>query len=324
MSGDTTSQIVRRVLELEAQSILDLIPRLNSAAADLAVELLAECRGRVIAIGMGKMGCIARKAAATFCSTGTPAIFLPASEALHGDLGIVTSSDVAFILSNSGETEEILKLLPYLQRQSVPMIALTGSTKNNLARAANVVIDVGVTREADENCPAPTSSTTTTLAVCDALAVALLRKRGLTREEFALLHPGGNLGRKLLLTVEQLMRRGNRIPLTVAETVLREAIVLMSRGGLGAVFVIDSQNHLTGILTDGDLRRIFQSKSNPLDVPIQELMIREPHAIGPDELAARALRVMEDSAITVLPVVDDQWRVIGAIHLHDLLHAQLA
>ena len=323
MSDGETKKIIRQVLEIEARSVLDLIPRLTSAV-DKAVELLAACQGRTIAIGMGKMGCIARKAAATFASTGTPAIFLQASDALHGDLGIVTSSDVVLILSNSGRTEEIIKLLPYLKRSAVPIIALTGSPSSSLAQASSVVIDVGVAAEADPNCPAPTSSTTATLAMCDALAIALLRKRGLTREQFAIFHPGGNLGRKLLLTVGDLMRLGDRVPLAALTICLRDAIMIMSRGGLGAVFVADAEQQLVGILTDGDLRRIFQANPNPLDSKLDHLMIRSPQTIRAEELAAQALQIMERQSITVLPVVDGQGRVVGALHLHDLLQAQLA
>lgn len=323
MSHPSINETMRRVLESEAQSILDLIPRLN-ASADRTIELLAGCSGRVIAVGMGKMGSVARKAAATLSSTGTPAIFLQPSEALHGDLGIVTAQDVALVLSHSGETEEILRLLPYLQRASVPIVALTGSEKNSLARAATVVLNVGVQSEADAECPAPTCSTTAALAMCDAVAVALMRRRGLTREQFAIFHPGGNLGRKLLLTVGQLMRRGENVPTVPPDTRLREAIVTISKGSIGAVFATNGDGRLQGILTDGDLRRIFQSTPNPLDMPLSQWMIKQPHTIAADALAAKALRLMEDRAVTVLPVVDEQGRVTGAIHLHDLLQAQLA
>ncbi len=323
MSDNDSQKIIRQVLEIEARSVLELIPRL-SPEVDKAIDLLAACQGRVIAVGVGKMGCIARKAAATLASTGTPAVFLQASDALHGDLGIVTPSDVVLILSNSGQTDEILKLLPYLKRSSVPIIAMTGMPNSTLAQASSIVIDVGVAAEADPDCPAPTSSTTATLAMCDALAIALLRKRGLTREQFAIFHPGGNLGRKLLLTVGDLMRIGVRVPLASPSVCLREAIMTMSRGALGAVFVVDGSEQLVGILTDGDLRRIFQANPNPLDSRLEDLMIRGPRTISAEELAAEALRIMEVHSITVLPVVDREQHVVGALHLHDLLQAQLA
>jgi arabinose-5-phosphate isomerase len=323
MSEAATCELIRRVLELESQAIRDLIPRVEASAAK-AVEALAACRGRVITTGMGKMGCIARKAAATLASTGTPAIFLHASEALHGDLGIASSSDILLALSNSGETDELIRLIPFMQRASIPIICLTGSPKSTLAQASAIVIDTGVSQEADPECPAPTSSTTAALAMCDALAVALMRRRGLTRDQFAIFHPGGQLGRKLLLTVADLMKTGNKIPIARPDVQLREAIVRMSRGGLGAVFVQDPQERLMGILTDGDLRRIFESKSNPLDKTLDELMVRHPKQIGPCELAAAALRQMESHSITVLPVVDSDGRIVGALHLHDLLQAQLA
>ncbi len=323
MSADATRDIIRQVLEIEARSILDLVPRVDASTSQ-AVEVLAACQGRVIATGMGKMGCVARKAAATLASTGTPAFYLNASEALHGDLGIITSSDVLLALSNSGETDEIVRLLPFMQRSSIPIIALTGGARSTLAQASAIVIDVGVANEADLDCPAPTCSTTAALAMCDALAIALMRKRGLTRDQFAIFHPGGQLGRKLLLTVGNLMKSGDRIPLAQPKLILRDAIVTMSRGGLGAVFVIDEDRLLVGILTDGDLRRIFQAKTNPLDAKLDELMVRKPCSIGPDELAAYALQVMEKQSITVLPVVDAECHVVGALHLHDLLQAQLA
>ncbi len=323
MSADDTRDIIRQVLEIEARSILDLVSRVDESASR-AVEVLANCRGRVIATGIGKMGFVARKAAATLASTGTPAFYLNASEALHGDLGIVASSDVLLALSNSGETDEIVRLLPFMQRSSIPIIAITGAARSTLAQASAIVIDVGVANEADPDCPAPTCSTTAALAMCDALAIALMRRRGLTRDQFAIFHPGGQLGRKLLLTVGKLMKSGDRIPLAPPKLCLREAIVAMSRGGLGAVFVIDENRRLVGILTDGDLRRIFQAKTNPLDAKLDELMVRKPRSIGPDELAAYALQMMEKQSITVLPVVDAECHVVGALHLHDLLQAQLA
>ena len=314
--------IVRDTLQVEADSILSLIPRLGDEVGHV-LDLLYACKGRLIVTGMGKTGCIARKAAATFSSTGTPAGFIHPSEALHGDLGIVTDGDVVLALSYSGETEELLVLIPFFVRRNIPLIALTGSRTNSLARRSSLVIEIAVASEADLECPAPTCSTTTMLALCDALAVALMRRRGLTKEQFAVFHPGGSLGRRLLLTVGDLMHTGARIPLARPLDTLQTAIVSMTRGALGSVFVVDDEQRLQGILTDGDLRRIFQKVANPLTVPVGELMHRSPKQTVAEDLAVTALQRMKSHSITILPVVNENQEVVGAIHLHDLIKANL-
>ena len=311
------------VLSWEAACIEKIRTRLNQGFVP-AVSLLRQCEGRVIVSGMGKMGWIARKAAATFCSTGTPALFLHPSEAQHGDLGIVSRGDVFLALSNSGETAEIVDLLPFMLRNSVDTIALTGRKESALARKSQVVLDISVEREADPITSAPTASTTVALAVCDALAVALMTCRGFTAEQFAIFHPGGFLGKKLLLTVGELMHIGDRIPIAAPTSRLREAIVVMSNKALGCVFVIDSLGKLLGIMTDGDLRRSLTIHSNPLDDRLAQHMTASPRFVTADTLAAEAIRLMEQHSITVLPVLNSDKVPVGAIHLHDLVQAGLA
>lgn len=288
-----------------------------------SIELLYEVRGRVILTGVGKMGCIARKAAATFCSTGTPAIFLHAGEAAHGDLGIVSSDDVLIALSYSGQSDEIVGLMPYMQRFEVPVIAVTGNRTSQLAKLSQHVVDIHVAAEAEGHL-APTCSTTVALAMCDAFAMALAKRRGFTAEQFAIFHPGGNLGRKLLTTVRSLMHTGDGVPVGRQDLKLREAIVVVSEKRLGSLMVVDGEFRLTGILTDGDIRRVFQQSENPLDEPVVELMTNRPQSIGADALAAEAMRQMERHEISVLPVTDQQNKVVGVIHIHDLIKAGLA
>lgn len=320
--GDTVAQI-RQVLVAESTAIQLAAERLQPSIIE-AVELLQNCKGRVIVTGMGKMGWIARKAASTFCSTGTPAIFLHPGEAVHGDLGIVTKQDVVLALSNSGETKEVLTLLPYLHRVDVPVITLCGAEKSSLAQHSQVFIDTMVEYEADPISVAPTSSTTVTLAMCDALAVALMHRRGFTREQFAIFHPGGNLGRKLLTTVSDLMHAGDEVPTINETSLLRDAIFSISQKGLGAALIVGNQAELTGILTDGDLRRALQANPNPLEDAVEQHMTREPATIDGDSLAAEALKLMEDKGITVLPVISENKTILGIIHLHDLVRAGLA
>ena len=314
---------IRGAIAVECEALQALLKKVDDAAA-CAVVLLYACRGRVLVTGMGKTGLIGRKIAATLASTGTPAFFLHPAEACHGDLGVVTAEDVLLAISNSGETEEIVRLLPHFRRFGVRIISLTGRPQSTLARFSNAVIDVGVAREADPLDVAPTASTTAMLAMGDALAVAVLVKRGLTREQFGLFHPGGNLGRKLLLLVKDLMHVGDQLPVVSLETSLREAICQMTLKRLGSAFVIDGQGRLVGFLSDGDLRRLLQREVDPLASPVEQVMTRNPKTITQDELAADALRLMENHAITVLPVVDAEHRPVGALHLHDLVQAGLA
>ena len=314
---------IREVMLHEAAAIVATAERLGDSATE-ALELMSLGKqGRIVFSGMGKMGYIGRKAAATFCSTGSPAIFLHPAEAVHGDLGVIGKADVFVALSSSGQTSELLSLIPYLHRFDIPIVAITGNPTSDLAKRSRIVIDIGIASETNGDEVAPTSSTTVALAVCDALAIAIARMHGFTKEQFAIFHPGGNLGRKLLLTVEELMHVGESIPWATRETELREAIVVMSRKRLGSVVVLD-QGKIGGILTDGDIRRILEKNENPLCESVEEHMTLTPETIEQDALAADALRLMQQRSITVLPVVDIEQRVTGIIHLHDLLQAGIA
>jgi arabinose-5-phosphate isomerase len=314
---------IRRVLAAERRALEELEARANEQSVR-GVELLLHCRGRIIVTGMGKAGLIARKIAATLASTGSPAVFLHPAEACHGDLGIVTADDVLCCLSNSGETEEVNNLLPAVKRFGVQILALTGNLQSTLARCSDVAIDVAVTEEADRLGIAPTASTTAMLAMGDALAMALMRQRGFTREQFAQFHPGGSLGRQLLLRVSDLMHVDNELPRVGPEVRVREAICEMSRKGLGTTLVIDAAGRLAGIFTDGDVRRLLEREAAPLDGPISTAMVRTPKSIGPQALAVEALRLMQQHKIAVLPVIDDQQIARGIIHLQDLIRARLA
>ncbi len=325
-AADCIRQVVD-VLRKESAAIASAADRIDQSIAR-AIQLLFDCHGRVIVTGMGKMGCIARKATATFCSTGTPAVFLHPGEAVHGDLGIVTENDVLVVLSNSGETREVLGLLPHVARLGVSVIGLTGNLNSSLAARCTVVIDTGVEFEADPIAVAPTSSTTVALAMCDALAIALMNRRGFTKEQFAIFHPGGNLGSKLLVKVTDVMHVGDKIPHAHENDSLRAGISTISAKGLGAVFVVSDTHAILGIVTDGDLRRIIEhaasrTDGNVLDEPLSNHMCAMPKSIPTTSLAAEALRLMEDNGITVLPVVDSNI-LVGVIHLHDLIRAGLA
>lgn len=308
----------RRTLELEQQAIGALVGKL-CADFDRACELILACQGRVVVTGMGKSGHIANKIAATLASTGTPAFFVHPGEASHGDLGMITPGDVVLALSNSGETHEVTALLPLLKRMGTPLISMTGRVGSTLARHADAHLDAGVEREA---CPldlAPTSSTTAALALGDALAVALLEARGFTAEQFALSHPGGSLGRRLLLKVGDLMHQGDRLPSVPLGSPLRDALLEISRQGLGFTCVVDERGILAGVYTDGDLRRTLDQHGDLRALRVDDVMTRPGKRIKADVLAAEAVRVMEDNRITALAVVDDDDRPIGALHMHDLL-----
>lgn len=310
----------RRVLRIEVEAIRALEDRLDQSFVR-ALDILQACRGRVVLTGMGKSGFIARKIAATLASTGSPALFLHPAEGVHGDLGMVVRGDVVVAVSNSGETEEMIQLLPAFKRLGVELVSLVGNPQSTLARESDVVLDVGV---AEEACPlnlAPTASTTAALAMGDALAVALLERRGIRAEDFAVIHPGGTLGRKLLLKVEDLMHRGDEVPRVRQDRTMREAIPVISGKRLGMTAVTDAEGRLTGIITDGDLRRALQRWPDLLDRPVHEVMTRRPKCIGTSELAAKAVQVMEQHAITSLLIVDGAGRPEGVIHLHDLLRA---
>jgi arabinose-5-phosphate isomerase len=310
----------RRVLEIEAKAVAALIPRLGHQFIR-AVEILHECEGRVVLTGMGKSGFIAKKIAATLTSTGTPALYLHPVEGVHGDLGMIVRGDVVVAVSNSGGTTEIIEILPALRRFGVRLIALVGNLQSTLAKESDVALDVGVDEEA---CPlnlAPTASTTAALAMGDALALALLDKRGFKAEDFAALHPGGQLGRRLLLRVRDLMHVGPEMPIVTEGTLMRDAILEISGKRLGMTMVVDGEGRLAGIITDGDLRRGLEKYSNILERPVKECMTRYPKVIDRDELAARALQVMEQYKITALLIVDPAGRPDGVIHLHDILQA---
>ncbi len=310
----------RAVLETEARAVADLAERIDDAFAR-ACEYLLACEGRIVVLGMGKSGHIGGKIAATLASTGSPAFFVHPGEASHGDLGMITPKDVVMAFSNSGETEEILTILPLIKRLGVPLIALTGNPPSTLGRAADVHIDVSVAREA---CPlglAPTSSTTAALAMGDALAVALLESRGFTADDFARSHPGGRLGRRLLLLIRDIMHSGEALPRVGPKVKVIEALVEMSRKGLGMTAVVDDDDRLLGVFTDGDVRRALDNDVDVRATPIEEVMSCGGKTVRPDDLAAEALRLMETYKINALLVVDDEGRLVGALNMHDLLRA---
>ncbi|PMR76866.1 KpsF/GutQ family sugar-phosphate isomerase [Billgrantia endophytica] len=310
----------RRTLEIEQQAVAALGSRLDSHF-DRACELMLACQGRVVVTGMGKSGHIAGKIAATLASTGTPAFFVHPGEASHGDLGMITPGDVVLALSNSGETAEVTAILPLLKRMGTPLISMTGHPDSTLARHADAHLDAGVAREA---CPldlAPTASTTAALALGDAVAVALLEARGFTAEDFARSHPGGSLGKRLLLRVCDLMHQGERLPSVPLGSPLRDALLEVTRQGLGFTCVVDEQNRLIGVYTDGDLRRTLDQHHDFRRLTVDDVMTRPGKRISPDVLAAEAVRVMEDNRITALAVVDDEGHPVGALHMHDLLRS---
>ena len=309
------------VLRMEAEAILELVPRIDENFA-AAVKLILECEGRTVITGMGKSGLIGRKMAATLASTGTPSFYLHPAEGIHGDLGMVTAADVVIALSNSGETGEVLNILPSLRRIGAKIIAMVGNANSTLGKNADVVLDVGVSKEA---CPlglAPTSSTTAALAYGDALALALLKKHNFTASQFAIFHPGGSLGRKLLLTVGNIMHKGDENPTVLADTTVQDALFVITDKGLGAVSVVDEQGIMQGVLTDGDIRRGLSKGVDFLQRPVRELMTANPKTITEDKLAAQALHLMESNKpkpITVLPVLDENRKVIGLLHMTDLV-----
>lgn len=313
--------LAREVLMIEAREVEALAQRLDDNFTR-AVELILQCRGRVVVSGMGKSGHIGCKMAATFASTGTPAFFMHPAEASHGDLGMITGQDVMIALSNSGENDELLAIVPLLKRMGAKLISLTGNPKSTLATQADVHLDTHVSQEA---CPlglSPTASTTAMLALGDALAVAALEQRGFSREDFALSHPGGHLGRKLLVHVRDVMRTGNAIPQVAPTASLPQGLLEMSRKGLGMTAVVDG-NQPVGIFTDGDLRRAFEKGIDIASTSMREVMHANPMHIGPDQLAVDAVEMMEEKKITALLVVDAHGHLVGALNMHDLLVAKV-
>jgi arabinose-5-phosphate isomerase len=308
------------VLEIEAASILNLKRSVNGEFIEVVKEIL-KCSGRVIMTGMGKSGFIAKKLAATLSSTGTPSFFLHPAEAIHGDLGMVTSQDIVIALSNSGETEEVIRILPVIKRIGAKLVAMTGGRSSTLAETADYILDTGVEEEA---CPlnlAPTASTTATLALGDALAISLLWARDFQPEDFALYHPGGSLGKKLLLTVNDVLHIRERNPIVNQEATLKETLFMMTSSRMGAANIVDSQGKLVGIITDGDIRRQLEESFNLLDKTAKEIMSKSPSTITKDKLAAEALKLMQEREISDLPVVDNDYKPVGLLNFQDLLKA---
>ncbi len=317
-----TIEIAKRTLKIEADAIRTLIKRI-SADFSTAVDLIYKCKGKVVITGIGKSGLIGQKIASTLTGTGTPAFFLHPAEGIHGELGILSKNDIIIAISNSGETEEILKILPSIKRLGIKLIAMTGGLNSNLAKAADVVLNTSVKEEA---CPlnlAPTASTTATLAMGDALAVALLELRGFREEDFALIHPGGTLGKKLLLRVSDLMHTGSEIPLVRAETAMKEVLLEMTSKRFGITGVVNDKGELIGVITDGDLRRALEKYPDIMKKSGSDIMTTNPKRVEKTALAAKALRIMEEYSITCLFVYENNKDniPIGIIHLHDLLRA---
>jgi len=314
-------ELAQRVLRIESEAVLSMTERIDETFLN-ALSLILNCQGRVIVSGIGKSGHIARKIASTLASTGTPAFFVHPAEASHGDLGMITGKDVLVTLSNSGESAELLNILPYIKRQGAKLIAITGRPESSLARDADVHLNASVIQEA---CPlnlAPTASTTAALALGDALAVALLDARGFKAEDFAHSHPGGTLGRRLLIRVRDVMRTGKDIPTVLPETTLIEATQEISRTGIGMTVVITSEQKVLGIFTDGDLRRSIVNNLNIQKLTVSDVMTHNPRVIEPEKLIAEAVEMMEKYKINQMPVTDKNGFLIGALNMHDLFQAK--
>ncbi|MDF0606100.1 KpsF/GutQ family sugar-phosphate isomerase [Neisseriaceae bacterium TC5R-5] len=313
-------KLAQEVLQIEADALLAVSQRLNSEFLN-AVDVILHCRGRVVVTGIGKSGHVARKIAATLASTGTPAFFVHPAEAAHGDLGMITGDDVVLALSNSGEVNEVIALLPALKRKGSTLLAMTGRADSTLARQADILLDAHVAKEA---CPlglAPTTSTTVQIALGDALAVTLLQARGFSQEDFALSHPGGSLGRKLLVYIRDVMKTGDELPCVSPGTTLKDALLEMSRKRLGMVVVISADQHILGIYTDGDLRRTLEHSADVYSLTVEQVMSANPRTIPADRLATEAVRIMEQHKITCLLVSNADQQLLGSIHMHDLFQA---
>lgn len=309
---------IKNVLDLEAKAILNIKEMVDSNY-DKAVEIILNCKGKVVITGLGKSGIVGQKISATLSSTGTPSIFLHPVEAVHGDIGIISKDDVVIIISQSGETEEVIDLLPSLKRLGVPVIAITGKKNSTLAKNANCILNSHVEKEA---CPmglAPTASTTVQLAIGDCLAVILLKLKNFKKEDFAMLHPGGALGKRLILKVKDLMHTESEIPVCNLNTELKEALLEITKKRFGCIVVTDKNKKITGIFTDGDLRRLLEKNENPFLLKMKDIMIKNPKVIDEDELVVTALSKMEKHSITVLLVPDKKNKIKGILHLHDIL-----
>ena len=312
----------REVIRIEASAVSALEGKIGEEFAD-AVELILRCKGRVIVTGMGKSGLVARKIVATMNSTGTAALFLHPSDAVHGDLGMVRGEDVVICISKSGDTAELLALLPMFRRIGVPVISMVGNLNSPMAKSSDIVLDVSVSEEACPHDLTPTASTTATLAMGDALAIALFEIRGLSKEDFAFFHPGGRLGKRLLLKVDEMMFTGKDVPIVRKDVLLKDAILEMTSKRLGATCVVDGDNRLLGIITDGDLRRLLQRTTDVVNLTAEQVMTTHPKTLKKGLLAAVALEEMESYNITQLVVVDDKHHPVGMVHLHDLVKAGL-
>ena len=319
--SNTALELARRVLTIEAEAVSNLIARIDQRFLD-AVNLILASRGRVVVSGIGKSGHVAKKIASTMASTGTPAFFVHPAEASHGDLGMITRDDVLVAISNSGESAELLAIVPMIKREGARLVAMTGNATSTLAREADVHLDAGVEQEA---CPmnlAPTASTTAALALGDALAIALLDARGFGPEDFARSHPGGSLGRQLLTRVSDVMRKSTEVPKVNDDASFSEALVEMSRKRMGMTAVVDQRDCVTGIFTDGDLRRALETTGDIRGVRISTIMTRNPRTIGPDRLAAEAVQIMESHKVNQLLVVREDGSLVGALNMHDLFRAK--
>jgi arabinose-5-phosphate isomerase len=323
-SGERMNDFIeqaRNVLRIEAEAVQSLIERVNEGFVS-AIDIIYSCKGRVAVTGMGKSGLIGKKIAATLASTGTPALFLSPAEGIHGDIGMVTRGDVVLAVSNSGDTDEIIRLLPALKRMEIKIISLTGNASSTLARSSDVHINVSVKEEACSMGVVPTASTTAALAMGDAIAVTLLNKRGFCEEDFALFHPGGSLGRRLLLTAADLMHTGDAIPSVVTGTLMKDAIIEISTKRLGITTVQDGKGRLMGVITDGDLRRGLEKRGEDFfSLTADDVMTHGPRTVVKNLMAARCVSLMEKHSITVLIITDSDNRVEGILHLHDLLKA---
>lgn len=313
-------ELGRAVIETELHAVQSLLSRVDNNFAK-ACQYLLNCKGKIIVIGIGKSGHIARKIAATFASTGSPSFFVHPAEANHGDVGMITPNDLVLALSNSGETNEIISLLPVIKRLNIPLIVMTGKPESILGKNADITIDVSVAKEA---CPlglAPTASTTAALVMGDALAISLLQKRGFTKEDFALSHPGGTLGRRLLLRIDEIMHTEHAIPKVNLDSALKTALVEMTQKKLGMTTVVNENNELAGIFTDGDVRRALDNNADLNTTTMQHIMTKNPKVVRPGMLAAEALHIMETFKITALIVVDEAQKLLGVVHMHDILRA---
>jgi len=312
--------LAREVLRIEASAVQALVARIDHDFL-AAVQIILDCRGRIVVSGMGKSGHIARKIASTMASTGTPAFFVHPAEASHGDLGMITQDDVVIALSYSGESAELLTIVPILKRSGAKLISLTGNPHSSLACEADVHLDVSVEKEACPHNLAPTASTTATLALGDALAIALLDSRGFGADDFARSHPGGALGKRLLVHVTDVMRQGEALPQVAESALVSAAILEISRKGIGMTAVLDTQGHVTGVYTDGDLRRGLDQGLDIRATPVQQVMTRQPRTIAPNKLAVEAVKLMQEAKVYALLVLDEQQHLVGAISMHDLMRA---